>query len=409
MDSSNETKYKAYTVVNDINKLLKNRSPIITIEDNNIYKCTFKELRNITNIDTPVEQVNLDDDKINDMIKAYTTNKHYFLGKCLITISKTTIDENIQYYIMDGQHRIEMIKRLPSTENVEILLSIININTIEEFHKLFNELNIDSLKYKFKNLSIFEKQNLYSIKKELKYKYTFTPKKSSETNPLYTISEFIDQIGNSFSALNIIEILEEKNKLFLDKLSYLEIINDYSFSETEKKCILQHKNIMFFKKNNFINYLLDDTVEPYHDFIVRQKIPKALSIKVWKNEFNEKTNGKCPIFNCDNILDINTVNSWQCGHIISVFNKGLTTLENLRVICPKCNNNMKHNNWSDYIDKKIKEYIIDNSFDNDDEIEIKCKKKNCKNKISIENFKYYSSTKTNNIKPCCNTCYIANK
>ena len=248
MDSAIETKYKPYKVVNDINKLLKSRSPIITIDDNNIYKCTFKELRNITNIDTPVEQVNLDDDKINEMIKAYNTNKHYFLGKCLITISKTTIDNNTVYYIMDGQHRLEMIKRLPFTENIELLLSIININTIEEFHKLFNELNIDSLKYKFKNLSIFEKQNLYLIKKELQNKYTFLPKKSSETNPLYTISEFIEQISNNFSALNIIEILEEKNNLFFDKLSYLEIINEYSFSETEKKCISQHKNIMFLKK-----------------------------------------------------------------------------------------------------------------------------------------------------------------
>ena len=131
--------------ITDINELLKKREPIITVNDNYIYKCTFKELRNITNIDTPIEQVDLNDDKINEMIDAYKNNKHYFLGKCLITISKTVIDDNvIKYYIIDGQHRMNMINKL-STENEQLLLSVITINSKEEFHKLFNELNMDSL------------------------------------------------------------------------------------------------------------------------------------------------------------------------------------------------------------------------------------------------------------------------
>jgi 5-methylcytosine-specific restriction endonuclease McrA len=311
---------------------------------------------------------------------------------------------------MDGQHRLEMIKQLPETENEQVLLSIINIKSRYEFDKLIEELNMDSIKNPLKNyFSIFDKQNIYFIKQSITDKYSDIlrlPKKSSETNPLYTVSEFTEKISleTNFDPTTIIDILEEKNKTFFDKMNYLEksLSIEYKFTNRENRCI-NYKNIIFLKKNNFIDYLINEDIEPDHDFTVREKINKILSNNVWKKEFNVKTNGKCPIFNCKNTLDLNIINSWQCGHIISVFNNGKTELNNLRVICPKCNNQMKHTNWSDYEDNKIKEYIIDIYFDDEDN-EIKCKKKNCKNKININNFSYYNSTKTKNIKPCCSIC-----
>ena len=108
------------------------------------------------------------------------------------------------------------------------------------------------------------------------------------------------------------------------------------------------------------------------------------------------------MFNCNKSLNKINVNNWQCGYIISISNNGATELDNLRVICSTCNNNMKDNNWSNYKENKIKKYMTDNYFDNN--TEIKCGKKNCKNKINITNFKYYETKK--NINPCCSSCSI---
>ena len=119
------------------------------------------------------------------------------------------------------------------------------------------------------------------------------------------------------------------------------------------------------------------------------------------------TSGICPMFNCKELLNKSNLNNWKCGYITSISNNGNTKIDNLRVICTNCNNNMKDNNWLDYEENKIKKYMNDNYFDND--TEIKCKKKNCNNKITINNFRYYKTPKTSTIKPCCNTCYISTK
>jgi hypothetical protein len=60
----------------DINELIKSRNDIILSNyDNHIYKCTFTELRNINNIETPYEQVNLNGDRVIEMINAFYKNR----------------------------------------------------------------------------------------------------------------------------------------------------------------------------------------------------------------------------------------------------------------------------------------------------------------------------------------------
>ena len=48
-----------------------------------------------------------------------------------------------------------------------------------------------------------------------------------------------------------------------------------------------------------------------------------------------------------------TISSTQfhCGHVLSVKNGGLTTIENLRPICTKCNQSMQTMNMIDYVKK----------------------------------------------------------
>ena len=41
-------------------------------------------------------------------------------------------------------------------------------------------------------------------------------------------------------------------------------------------------------------------------------------------------------------------NGFQCGHIISEYNGGVTEVTNMRPICPGCNQSMGKTNWGDW-------------------------------------------------------------
>ena len=61
---------------------------------------------------------------------------------------------------------------------------------------------------------------------------------------------------------------------------------------------------------------------------------------------------------------------------------------------------MSDTNWYDYEIYIKKNYIIETYFD--DEEEIKCKKKGCKNKITKDTFKFVSSKEK--VRPLCEDC-----
>ena len=78
----------------------------------------------------------------------------------------------------------------------------------------------------------------------------------------------------------------------------------------------------------------------------RKKISSILKKTVWKKYFGDDSiTGKCMFEGCNNILSLNVINSWHCGHILSVYNGGTNDLNNIKPICPECNANMGSCNW----------------------------------------------------------------
>ena len=162
---------------------------------------------------------------------------------------------------------------------------------------------------------------------------------------------------------------------------------------------------MFFKRNNFIDWLVDNTLEPEHEKTIRINITDEFKNKVWRQEFEAKNSGKCPIWGCKNVLDITVSNSWQCGHLESVKKGGSNKLENFRPICPSCNSKMSDTHWKDYVKKKQNNKILETHFV-DEEEEIKCKKTGCKIKINKNNFHCYvvPNKEKEDVKPYCKKC-----
>jgi hypothetical protein len=414
---------------NEIRSIL-NQPPVLSIIDKSkIIKVTFKQFDKMNDIiDIPEIQGTLQIEKVNSMIDSYKKYKHHLLSRCLLTIAHCIVGNEEHFYLLDGQHRreaaLQLVKENPDY-NETMLLAIIEVNSQIEFNTLFEEINEDSSKCVYKNLPIFDKEIYEKLKKLLINNYDFLPKCSSSKNRLYEVSEFVELLctkkiitfikknNDTANPKKIFNFLQKKDKEFFSKGQYLEIYNKNkdTFKIKEQDSI-NNKSAMFMKKNNFIDWILDENIEPMHDFNKRYKISKQLQKDVWIKEFQSLPNGKCPIFNCDNILTSNIINSWQCGHIISIKNGGNNDINNLKPICPACNQKMSSTNWENWENDKIKELIIDTYFDNDNpDYEICCRmvKNKCKNKININTF--YSCQFTNEksksvtVKPICLKCH----
>jgi len=73
----------------------------------------------------------------------------------------------------------------------------------------------------------------------------------------------------------------------------------------------------------------------------KKYIPKALRSKVW---YTYNHNNLCY---CCEITPITPFN-FECGHVDSKINGGLTTLQNLRPLCTLCNRSMSRKNLYDF-------------------------------------------------------------
>jgi hypothetical protein len=346
---------------------------------------TFKEIIKIQKeLKRPEFQTDLNNDKINELVKSYLRYPHIFLAKNLVTIAN--IDK--EYFLFDGQHRCAMAEILykEHKKNDKFIVSIQNITTADECHILYKELNMDSTKNeKYVMLNILEKKRQLEFKKLLEEKYMncYTKNQSSKIE-IYAVEEFINLLReNNFfvthesCTLNeMFEIIDEKHNQFFNELNYLENEkNETMFYKSEIKRI-QLKNIMFFKKNNYIKYLCNGE-KPKHNYKNnRDNYTKEQRNKVWENEFKTSKTGNC--YFCSKIMK--KTNLWIMAHVKSLKNGGSNDLKNIRPLCADCNINMGSKNWNEY--EKIYEW--EKKYEESDEL--KCSVKKCKNIINKYNY-----------------------
>ena len=320
-------------------------------------RISFETLYNhpkLANLEKPCEQGALDGDKVKLMIDEYSKFPAFLRFKNRVVIGNL----NDTWYIVDGQHRIDMAKQLYKDYAINDELIFCWYACDEQLmRQLFNSINHDSTKNQF----YIQQSNLKQIKiKEFikflqtHYKASFAPKKTIK-GKIKTVEELRDELilvdffENSLSIQQLIDRLVEKNNIFYDIVRFKVDVaeNIGNFYKEEIKHITQ--NIIFsLKATNFTTWIADDSVTPIHrNKRGKKRISKKKRDQCWIHEHGTNELSTCPISSCSLIMTKNTPD-WNVGHIVSEYNGGDTIMSNLRPICVKCNLDMGTMDWTEY-------------------------------------------------------------
>lgn len=319
---------------------------------------TFGDINNSNKLITPRCQAELNIEKVNEMIQEYKKDKYKFKMKDTIIIGVL----HDKPFLIDGQHRIEMAKRLikdKSLSNYDIELEDFRfcyyiVNNQKELRELFNSVNKDSIKNEWWINTDEETQvNIDKFKMHIKKKFTNKgtfPRSIHQYK--YTLNEICqlckkhNLFNNSDPILLANKIIDKNNELIK---KYYTNYNEKNYYSEDIKCIKNNKILFLLKNVNFLDCFIKNESLFHKKKIKKKSIPKILKDKCWEKNYKNTLTIQCPIPHCGKVLNKYETSNWHAGHIISESNGGETVVDNLRPICKDCNLSMGKKNWTDYI------------------------------------------------------------
>uniref|UniRef100_A0A6C0I566 HNH domain-containing protein n=1 Tax=viral metagenome TaxID=1070528 RepID=A0A6C0I566_9ZZZZ len=340
--------------------------PFIVDKYQTKYIIPIESLCTSIDIHTPDLQREANIEVINDIIEyqlnTYNNTKSFsFLGELTIII------QDNKYYIIDGQHRYEAMKKIYNKCPFYLVsINIIKPDSYLTIEKAFELLNKSKPvpDYIIQNTTdTLKKAKLDHFKKLFINKYkVYISKSNNPRKPNVNIDTLLNKINNSNLINN--NNMNNANDIF-EYMDYVNIIywkqldTKYNIKCIEKVDKLSEKHVLYICNDIEDDIWLNNT-DWVDEFIEhRNKIydtttnkRKKISIKerkiVWEKDFKDNEKGICKVCNK---VEINT-NTFQCGHIISHKshkNGGETSFENLKPICVQCNNKMSSMNLYEYM------------------------------------------------------------
>jgi hypothetical protein len=329
-----------------------------------MYELSGAELLTIQDKFTiPSYQNEINRTKVNAMQRDFFTNHDFFHLKNNIVFGVLPYNEET-IYIIDGQHRFDMLKQLQSNlssfiTNQDFKFNVYFFNIIDDEYQLslFRELNHDSYKnQQFVSLGATMGKRVYDVSNLLNQQYRFSPKRAfKENDKIYTLKEFMNKIHPYIliknSAEEVVHDIQIKLKVFKEHVSW------FTVKPEEEEYYLGGSWISL-TRLNFIEFLLHNIVPNVIPLPSKRMITSALRKKVWDKEFGTHSEGKCPIQKCTSILFKEQDSAFHCGHIIPKCRGGEDIVENLRPICANCNARMGCRHWDEY-EKHIMGHVED--------------------------------------------------
>ena len=321
-------------------------------------------------IELPNIQRIRDDDKVNDIINYqlnyFKKNKKFnFLGVINIHYCK----ENSTFYLVDGQHRYESIKRLykEMSHEVDICVEVVCVNSLDELKENYGILNKNTPLPDFPES--VDKNLVEKVANYFKEKYpNIWSKTSRARRPHLYFNFFQESLAALVDKLNIkdyknLQKIVEDYNLKLRKWDKAQFPDSSNINDNMlEKCqdtglylgLFKHISDEYgYKWVHSIIYNESGVVVKNSRTNIKKKIPKKIKTDSWNTYVGE--NIKKTFCICCNKTEIDAFN-FQAGHIISEKNGGNICIENILPICNLCNQSMGIINMDEY----IKEYYPSN-------------------------------------------------
>lgn len=262
-------------------------------------------------------------------------------------------------YIIDGQHRYQVMNQ---SENTEIQLTVKRVKSQNEMDNYFVYVN-NSFPSK-----IFKNSNQTGIYNGLRkyFQNTFPKFLSTANKPrrpnisldgmidMFIEYRFLDDYGNDLKFL--IECINDLNIYYktmsIDKWKITGIKDIHKqIEQCRGKSPTNPLFLGIFGRYEWVPRLkqhLYDKVS-YNDMShvsmnkKRKRIPKRIRKIVWMKRNENSISGSCYV--CKSNIEYD---SFECGHIVSVFWGGENIITNLEPICSVCNNDIGIDNLEIY-------------------------------------------------------------
>lgn len=316
---------------------------------------TSKQLIETSNIDFPYFQRDINYEKVEELKKFIEENPYSLIIYFPIIIGYISEIG----YIIDGQHRLEAIRRLYIEEKIveKILVQEIYCATYEELKIHFMNINKNSPLDKFySNIDNNFNDILLLFKKHIKDKYkNFLSNSENPRMPQINIEKAIIELSEceqiiisngEFSADILIKNFEIANNRVYEYLKHLfETYGtgmETSFYSAYLKMLdkSNDKGLMKPMTLSFPLNWVELLINPENEIKImnkykKVKISKPLRIEVWDKWMGKVYEGPCPV--CKSSINFHT---FEVGHIVSEKKGGETSVYNCRPICGSCNKSM---------------------------------------------------------------------
>lgn len=334
-----------------------------------IRRMTFKQLNRCYNnktIQVPETiQTELEEDKIKAIIQEYEKHdkSNYFQhhGYAVSLCHLRGVD---CHYVVDGQHRLEAIRRLYKSigTNRKVLVRVLRCDSDTEILQDFELNNIKtkiSDMYRAMQYPKFS-QSMATMKTWLKRNHNkaFNRNRNPKRSRRMHLETFLEKFGRSeclnyygakMSDNSLLDSIQELNQKVHAQLT-LGCSTDY-VSKADKKCITanQDKNeIPFYLSLTNVKWSLSNDSVHVERIKYKRKIPKSVRNSILDRDFQSNHTMPCPI--CRRKM-CRSESNVHIGHIVSAKDGGGVGMDNLKAICQECNLSMGTMNMHEFQNK----------------------------------------------------------
>jgi hypothetical protein len=221
---------------------------IVLDQSNNLYKQKFSKIKDMLSF--TVENRGIKEIHINELYQYYQKNPTAFIAPLHI-MSYFNEKEGEKFYIADGQHRVEALKKILENDKVdrEVIYFLHDVNSEDEIRKCIKNLNSSN---PVSSLFPFEKVSNFINKLKDVFPLLFSP---SKNHNVVKINEIM--LRDKLYEMNFFDNIKlSETKIFNELLKFNEkILNEYKAKTIKSKSDVE-LYVRIYEKHKFYCLLI---------------------------------------------------------------------------------------------------------------------------------------------------------